>query len=198
MGGVRSCCGRGCPRDTGSGWRCDLRGGPGSIFVSFRDGGSLALLAASALFAASASLPALAFELFGRKFFEKNDATVVVPDAQPYTLTLTVAGGDRDLEKAIGNASSLARDAKKPPPGTAGLIARARGDYGRIVAALYGRGYYGGMIAITIAGVRAEEMRPDAALPHPVPVTVAVDPGPLFKFGKISIHGMPPGPLSQR
>ncbi len=172
-------------------------GGP-RLYLCFVPGRRIvALLAASALFAASASLPALAFELFGRKFFETNDATVVVPDAQPYTVTLTVAGGGRDLEKAIGNASSLVRDAKKPPPGTAGLIARARGDYGRIVAALYGRGYYGGMVAITIAGVRAEEMRPDTTLPHPVPVTVAVDPGPLFKFGKISIQGMPPRPLSR-
>ena len=169
------------------------------LFLCFVPGRRfLALLAAAALFVTSASLPALAFELFGRKFFEKEDATAIVPDAQPYTLDITVAGGNRDLEKAIRNASSLSRDLKKPPPGTAGLIARARGDYGRIVAALYGRGYYGGMIAITIKGERVETMRPDAMLPSPAPVTVTVDPGPLFKFGKITIDGVPPEPLTDR
>ncbi len=190
-------CGRGCPRNRGAGGVVSFAGA--ELFLRFVPGRRcLAVLVAGALFAASASLPALAFELFGRKFFEKNDTTPVVPDAQPYTLDFTVTGGDRALEKAIRGASSLARDLKKPPPGTAGLIARARGDYGRIVAALYGRGYYGGSIAIMIQGERVETMRPDAVLPKPTPVTVAVDPGPLFKFGKIEIDGMLPEPLTYR
>ncbi len=168
------------------------------LFIRFVPGRrSLALFAASAIFATGTGAPTLAFELFGRKFFESKDATALVPDAQPYTLDVTVAGGDRDLEKAVNNASSLVRDAKKPPPGTAGLIARARGDYGRIVAALYGQGYYGASVTIMIQGVRVEEMRPDVSLPDPVPVTITVDPGPLFKFGEIRIEGMPPGPLSR-
>jgi len=157
----------------------------------------LAALLAGIFFASSASLPALAFELFGKKFFEKEDATAIVPDAQPYTLEVNVSGDDKALAKAIRNASSLSRDAKKPPPGTAGLIARARGDYGRIVAALYGRGYYGGSIKITIQGIRAEDLRPDINLPDLVPVTIDVDPGPLFHFGEIRVEGMPPGPMSR-
>jgi translocation and assembly module TamA len=158
---------------------------------------ALALFTAAALFVASAGLPVLAFELFGRTFFERNDETAVVPDAQPYALDISVAGGDRDLVKAIRAASALVRDAKKPPPGTAGLIAQARGDYGRIVAALYSRGYYGGTVSIAIEGVPAEEMRPDTTLPDPVPVAIAVDPGPLFRFGAIDIDGMPPGPMTR-
>ncbi len=123
------------------------------LFLCFLPGRRfLALVTAGAFFAASASLPALAFELFGHKFFEASDETAVVPDAQPYTLEFNVAGGDRGLAKAIENASSLSRDIKRPVPGAAGLIARARGDYGRIVAALYGRGYYGGSVAITDPG----------------------------------------------
>ena len=55
----------------------------------------LALVAAMALSLASAGFPALAFELFGRKFFESDDETIIVPDAQPYTLELTVAGDDK-------------------------------------------------------------------------------------------------------
>ncbi len=157
----------------------------------------LAVATAAVLFTVTASLPALAFQLFGHTFFGSKDETAIVPDAQPYTLEITVAGGDRALTKTVRNASTLSRDVKKPPPGTAGLIARARGDYGRIVAALYGQGYYGGSVAIAIQGTPVEAMRPDTELPDPVPVTVSVDPGPLFHFGDIRITGMPPGPMTR-
>ncbi len=134
---------------------------------------------------------AQAFELFGRKFFEREDETLVVPGAQPYTLEITVTGGDDDVARVVRRASALARDEGRPPPGTAGLIARARGDYGRIVAALYAQGHYGGTVTITIGGAPVETLRPDAELPDTVPVSVSVDPGPLFSFGMIRIEGMP-------
>jgi translocation and assembly module TamA len=155
-----------------------------------------AFVAASALFVAVV-FPASAFELFGRKFFERDSDAVVVPDAQPYTLEFHVEGGERALLRAIRNASALAREERRPPPGTAGLIARARGDYGRILAALYGAGYYGGTVRILVAGAPVETLRPDVALPDPVGVSVAVDPGPLFHFGVVSIGGAPSAPLTE-
>jgi translocation and assembly module TamA len=116
-----------------------------------------------------AARPALAFELFGRTFFEADDDEVeVVPDAQPYTLEISVAGADEALVEAIRNAAALQREAERPPPGTAGLLARARGDYGRIVAALYARGRYGGTVAIRIGGAPVEAISPEVALPDPV------------------------------
>jgi translocation and assembly module TamA len=147
--------------------------------------------AGACLLVLSAAIPALAFELFGHKFFESEDETLVVADAQTYTLELTVASTDGDLTGVIRNASSLARDEKRPPAGTAGLIARALGDYARIMAALYTQGYYGGSIQIEIDGAPAETLRPDVELADPVPVRVSVDPGPLFSFGVIRIEGMP-------
>ena len=169
---------------------------PARCCPHFRVGRRVLALAVALLVAASSVYPALAFTLFGRKFFESNDETVVVPDPQPYTLELTVAGGDKDLTKAIRAASSLSRDEKKPPPGTAGLIARARGDYGRVLAALYANGYYGGSIAISIDGVSAETLRPDITLPDPSPVAVSVDPGPLFHFGEVRVEGLPSGTMT--
>ncbi|HEX9906101.1 MAG TPA: autotransporter assembly complex family protein [Propylenella sp.] len=153
--------------------------------------------AAVALLMSSMTVPSLAFELFGREFFEREDETIVVPDAQPYALEFVVEGGDVDLSRAIRNASALAREEGRPPPGAAGLIARARGDYGRILAALYAEGRYGGSIDIRIDGVAVQSMRPDAILPDPVPVRVVVDPGPLFRFGAIRIEGLPAGAMTQ-
>lgn len=158
--------------------------------------GLFAAVAAVGLCLSGLLAPAVAIELFGRKFFEREDATIVVPDAQPYTLELAVGGDDEDLAKAVTSASSLAREAERPPPGTAGLIARARGDYGRILAALYARGYYGGAVAILIQGAPAEAIRPDTELPDPVPVSVSVEPGPLFHFGALRVEGLPSAPMT--
>jgi translocation and assembly module TamA len=157
---------------------------------------TIACATAATLLILSAISPALPFELFGRKFFEREDETGVVPDAQPYTLDVTISG-DKKVAKAIRNASTLVRDEDKPPPGTAGLIARARGDYGRITAALYTQGYYGGAIRIAVGGEPVEALRPDVELPDPVPVSLAVDPGPLFSFGTISIEGLPTDRMSE-
>lgn len=157
----------------------------------------VALISASLLILSVAVPPALAFELFGRKFFESDDETLVVPDAQTYTLDITVAGGDRDLDDVVRSASSLAGEEDRPPAGTAGLIARARSDYARIVAALYTRGYYGGTVRIAIDGTPAETLRPDRELPNLVPVSVEVEPGPRFSFGVIRIEGMPTDSMTE-
>jgi translocation and assembly module TamA len=149
-------------------------------------------LASTMVFALTAiSAPALGFELFGRKFFEREDQTLVVPDAKAYTVEVEVAGDEKALVKAVKGASSLVSDQKRLPPGTAGLLARARGDYSRIIAALYRRGYYGGAVHITIDGTPAETIRPSAELPDPAPVRISVDPGPQFTFGTVHIEGLP-------
>ena len=140
---------------------------------------------------------AAAFQIFGKKFFEKESEVAVVPDARPYTIDVTVAGEDKKLAGSVRAASALVGEEKRPPPGVAGLLARARGDYARILAALYSRGYYGGTITILIAGRSAADLRPDATLPDPAPVAVTVDPGPLFRFGRISIDGLPSTPLTR-
>ncbi len=151
----------------------------------------LALGVATLVFSCAATAPLFAFELFGRKFFEgKNAEVAVVSDAQPYTLDLSV-GADEEIAEAVRSVSALHRERDRPPPGTAGLLARARGDYARIMAALYARARYGGTIRILVNGEPVEAVTPDAALPDPAPVSVTVDPGPLFRFGKISIEGLP-------
>src|SRR6218665_2178902 len=97
---------------------------------------------------------AQAFEFFGIKFFEDQsevDAEAVIADPQPYTADL-VTGAPDGLEATIRNASSLLGNAAEPASGAAGLLARARGDYKRILGALYNEGYYGGTISILVGG----------------------------------------------
>lgn len=141
---------------------------------------------------------AQAFELFGFKFFEEQsevDADSVIADPQPYTAELTTSATD-GLDATIRNASTLLGAQAEPANGAAGLLARARGDYKRILGALYNEGYYGGSISILVGGREAANLPPDATLPKPVDVQLRVEPGPLFRFGRIGIANQAPGAVS--
>ena len=133
--------------------------------------------------------PVSAFEIFGLKLFEdqsEEDALAVIADPQPYTVVITV-NATGSLESAVRNASALVADQNEPASGAAGLLAKARGDYRRIVAALYNEGYYGGTVSIRVGGVEAASLAPDVGLPDPVDVAVVVDPGPQFRFNSVTI-----------
>lgn len=156
-------------------------------------GAALALALTATLFA---STPAAAFKFLGFTIFEDKadeDAAAVIADPQLYTVTVTVAGEGK-LEGVVRSASSLVGGVDRPASGAAGLIASAHGDYRRILAALYGEGYYGGAISIRIGGREAAGLPPDVDLPDPVPVEITVDPGPLFSFGRLAIVGRAPLP----
>lgn len=137
---------------------------------------------------------ASAFEFLGIKLFEDQsevDAEAIIADPQPYSATLsTPAAGD--LESRIRNASTLLSSQGEPANGAAGLLARARADYKRILGALYDEGYYGGYISILVGGREAAKLPPDTVLPKPVAVELKVEPGPLFHFGRIAIANRAP------
>ena len=135
------------------------------------------------------AMPAAAFEIFGIRLFEDQadrDAEAVITDPQPYIVTISV-NATGSVEAAVRNASALLADQDEPASGAAGLLAKARGDYRRIVAALYNEGYYGGTASIRVGGVEAANLPPDIDLPDPVDVTILVDPGPLFRFNSLNI-----------
>ena len=135
-----------------------------------------------------------AFEFLGFKLFEDQseiDAEAVIGDPQPYAATLSTAATG-DLEQAIVSASTLIAEQSLPASGAAGLLARARGDYKRILGALYDRGHYGGTISILVDGREASQLPPDTVLAKPASVQLRVDPGPVFRFGAIGIVNRAP------
>jgi translocation and assembly module TamA len=162
----------------------------------------LSAVSAAALLAALwMAAPAAAFELFGIKFFEgKKDeaADDVIGEPQPYEVGVTVTADDKSLEKKLRNSSSLWADRDKPASGEAGLLAKARGDYRRLLAALYSEGRYGGSISIRIDGREAADMPPDTVLPDPAQIQIDIDAGPLFLFGRTEIVNRAPPPLDRR
>jgi translocation and assembly module TamA len=147
------------------------------------------LLCATAL----VTLPprAAAFQIFGYKFFEKqNEEDADIADPLRYTATVDVAGGDADLQKKISDASSLVADEDRPVSGSLGLLTKARGDRERLVAALYEAARYDGVVDILIAGKSIDMLPPDAEFgAGPVPVTIRVEPGQTFVLGDVQLKG---------
>lgn len=179
-----------------SSWRfARERGGRGDGFPSRAR--ALALPVAAALLLTPPEAAAL--ELFGHKLFDTAWLWGAGPeaadaDAQPYEILFTVAGDDAALAGKLQAASLLYARRDEVPQSTAAFLARGRGDYQRILAALYGEARYGGAILISVDGAAVETIPADAALRDPAQVTVEIDPGPLFRFGALTIANAPPVP----
>ncbi len=146
-----------------------------------------------------APAPASAFELFGIHLWgERKDPNAdVIGDPQPYTVEITVSGENDDIEGAVRGASTLWADRDRPASGEAGLIAKARGDYKRLLYALYGQGRYGPTISILVDGREAANLPPDTVLSSPASVVVSVDPGPEFRFGETKIVNRASPPVDE-
>ncbi len=142
---------------------------------------------------AIASTPtAHAFELFGYRLFGSDEPAqeqTAVPNPLPYTVTMTLTGGDDDLKSTLEATSLLMSEKNSPPSGEAGLISRAVNDFERLVGRLYMSARYGGTVDISISGVPLQEALQTSDLPdnRPPLVDIKVDAGPLFVFGQVKI-----------
>ncbi len=157
----------------------------GEFFAGFLMGASLL-----------AAPPAQAFELFGFHLWGKpeDDGRVDVIDPLDYSVKFNVSPDEDGLKSTLQSASALWTNRDEPASGKAGLISRAKGDYRRLLAALYNAGYYGGEISILIAGREASDLTLNAEFPAPAAVSIAVAPGPRFAFDKLAFVNPPPPP----
>ncbi len=164
------------------------------------------MLLLAAHFSSFTVSPALAFELFGVRLWgedKKTDPDIIDPKTYEVEVTTTgdrknADGTEADLKSVVEGASGLVTDADKPASGSAGLLAKARGDYRRILAALYGEGRYGGTISILVDGREANDIPPDADIPNNAKVAISVDPGPQFLFSRTAISNIAPPATDKR
>ncbi len=115
---------------------------------------------------------------------------------QPYQVDW-VPSGDGTIDSTMKLTSQLETLRTAAPVDPYGLIARARGDVGRLRTVLESFGYYQGRIAITINGMALDSAGlGDAltALPKSSSARVKIRPtlGPLFHVGRIDIKGALP------
>ena len=117
-------------------------------------------------------------------------------DPQPYEVVLRPSGDDA-LDAAVTDSSTLTQLKDKSPVGGFALVQRARDDAARFEAAAHAFGYYDSTVTVAIGGhpigdpalVDTIDRAPAAP---PLPVSVAIDPGPRFHLGQVTIDGTPP------
>lgn len=158
---------------------------------AFRRAGTALTVAAGIFLCPGLSREAHAFKLFGITLFGEDETAVEVIDPVRYSITLDTDGADKDLAKALKNSSLLLNEEEIPASGDLGLVIKARDDRDRLIATLYENARYGGVVTVTINGRAIEDLPPDPEFDRsaPVPVTVRIDPGPLFVLGNVRFEG---------
>jgi translocation and assembly module TamA len=102
-------------------------------------------------------------------------------------LDLRVIGENSSLEQTVAAASLLRSLQSQGVTEPQDLLAAARADYGRILAALYARGHYSVVVRISVDGREAAEIQPLAVPSAISAIVVTVDPGPAFTLGQVRI-----------
>ena len=122
-------------------------------------------------------------------------------------MTIDVEGGDSGLKNGVMDASSVYKLRKDAPPDGDALARRAQSDFGPIIDAMWGAGYYDATVTISIgsaslsilsgdiaAFARAAESYRNRAV---APVSITVEPGPLFRLRSIRVLGPGGAELSE-
>jgi translocation and assembly module TamA len=118
----------------------------------------------------------------------------VVTQAQAFDeVQFSVEGADKDLTKTLRNASLLIAAQSEKDTDAQDLFAAARGEYGRLIGALYASGHYSGVIHVLIDGREAAEIAPLDAPSQIGTITVTVDPGPQFAFSTARVAPLESG-----
>ncbi len=136
---------------------------------------------------------ARAFDFFGL-FGSDDSPPAVSKTAIAYKVTIEAAGG---VKSAVMDSSSLYRLRKDPPPDGDALARRATNDFGPILDALWGLGYYDATVTIAVDRAAMTIVSPDVAAfaraadgyrnRAAAPVTIKVDPGPMFQLASIRV-----------
>jgi translocation and assembly module TamA len=141
---------------------------------------------------------ARAFDFFG--LWGSNESPPPISSTTiSYAVTVDVGGGDSSLKNAVMDASSLHRLRQDPPPDGDALARRAQSDFGPIIDAMWGAGYYDATVTISIdhadLNIRSTDIAGFARTADGyrnravAPVIIAVNPGPLFSLRSIRVLG---------
>lgn len=159
---------------------------------------SVCLLAGALMLPGSS---AQAFDLFGL-FGKDEEPPAASPSALPYVLTYDISGDRKAVEQPLKDASQLYSLRQEPPLEGDSLVRRAQADFGPMLDALWGSGYYNATLAFqvgnasltlggnSIAAAQAAETYRGRA---PVPVRVVVQTGPLFTLRRIEVDSATTG-----
>ncbi|AZQ66000.1 outer membrane protein assembly factor [Silicimonas algicola] len=97
------------------------------------------------------------------------------------------------LRDALYASSLTAAEKEEGTNDPQDILAAAQADYARLLGVLYDRGRYSGVISILLDGREAAAIPPLSAPRAVQEVTIRVEPGPVFRFGRAEIGPLAPG-----
>ncbi|GAB5447159.1 MAG: autotransporter assembly complex family protein [Gymnodinialimonas sp.] len=106
--------------------------------------------------------------------------------AQAQNVQLNAPGVDDDLTDRLRAASLLLQETEEVRTAQ-DLVAAARADYGRLVAALYDAGHFSPVVRIDVDGREAARIPPFQGPSSVNQITIRVEPGPVFQLGTAEI-----------
>lgn len=107
-------------------------------------------------------------------------------------LEFRVTGGNPEVERAIRGASALAAIEDQKAAAAQDVFGAARTEYGRLVTALYGLGYYSPVVNVLVDGREAAQIPPLDAPATIRRIEVRVEVGPPFRFGLARVAPLAP------
>jgi len=107
-------------------------------------------------------------------------------------IVLDAPGADEELREDLRAASLAATAVEEGTTDGQELLAAARADYRRLVAALYENGHFGGSVSILFDGREAADINILREVPSPRTITLRVAPGPTFTFSEARVAPLPP------
>ena len=159
--------------------------------IAYRKAVTVLAVTATAVLCPAFIQDAYAFKLFGITLWGEEEKTVDVIDPVRYAITLDIDAADADLKDALQDSSHLLQDKDDPVSGDLGLVIKARDDRDRLIATLYEKSHYGGVVTVLVNGTDLDSLPPAPVFNHaePVPVTVRIETGPAFTVGKVTFDG---------
>jgi translocation and assembly module TamA len=161
---------------------------------------------AAAMIACSDGDSVHAFDFFGLWGSDETPPPVS-RTAISYAVTVDIEGGDGALKTAVTDASSLYTLRKDPPPDGDALARRAESDFGPIIDAMWGAGYYDATVTISIDRASMSILSSDIAgfaraaesyrNREVAPVSINVNPGQLFSVRSIRVISADGAELSE-
>lgn len=109
------------------------------------------------------------------------------------SLLFQTPGADKDLRRALEQASALLAAERDETTAVPDLLSASQAEYGALLGALYANGYYSGVIHVAIDGREAADLASVAPPATISQVVVTVTSGPRFLFSRAEIAPLADG-----
>ena len=117
---------------------------------------------------------------------------LLCPAAASAEVRIDVPGASDEVTDAVRAASLLVSTEAEDAETVQDLVAAARADYGRLVAVMYERGFFGPEISIRLNGQEAATLSPFSPPAQITSMEIRVNPGRAFRLGRAEIAPLAP------